>query len=177
MELPQPSSIRIHTRRTVMMPLMCIEGFILWFLFSALLFGLGGGLRLFIALVTSVLASLVMSAFLTPFIEKTQERRIEVTPAGITSKFGGTNSQILWQDARLFSVYRGVQLLKRNSRAQVYELASEQTAVRWLWPHSRFQMFTTEPEMSQQAFGAWMEHVNGYIEEQTHLPLMELDTA
>ncbi|MBA2284714.1 MAG: hypothetical protein H0W02_04470 [Ktedonobacteraceae bacterium] len=45
------------------------------------------------------------------------------------------------------------------------------------WPHSRFQTFATEPEMSQQAFDAWMEHVNGYIAAQTHLPLLELDPA
>ena len=176
MELPQPASVRIHTRRMVMVPLMFIENVVLWFLFSAFLFGLGGN-RLFIAVVLAVLASLVMSAFLTSFTEKAQERRIEVTPAGITSQFGGISSQIRWQDARLFSSYRGVQLRKRNARARVYELASEQTAVRWQWPHARFQVFTTEPEMSQQAFDAWMEHVNGYIEEQTRLPLMELDTV
>jgi hypothetical protein len=38
-------------------------------------------------------------------------------------------------------------------------------------------MLTTEPRMSQPAFDVWMEHLNGYIEAQTHLPLMELDTA
>jgi hypothetical protein len=176
MELPQPASIRIHSRRIVMMPLTFIENFVLWFLSFALLFGLGGN-RLFIALVISLLASLVMIAFLTPFIEKAQERRIEITPGGIISRFGGVNSQVRWQDARLFSSYRGVRLFKRSSRAQVYERASEQTVVRWLWPHSRFQMFTTEPEMSQQAFDTWMEHVNGYVNAQTHLPLVELDTA
>lgn len=176
MELPQPASIRIHTNRLVMMPLMFIEAFVLWFLSFALLYGLEGS-RLFVTLITTVLASLVFSLFFTPFIEKTQERRIEVTPTGITSRFGGVDSQMRWQDVRLFSVYRGVQLLKGFSRVQIYELASEQTVVRLPRLYPRFQMFTTEPPMSRPAFDAWMEHLNGYIEVQTHLSLMELDTA
>ena len=176
MEVPQPTSVRIHTRRTVMMPLMFLETFVIWFVFFALLFGLGGS-RLFIALVTSVLVGLVMSLFFAPFIEKSQEQRIEVTSSSITSRFGGVSSQVRWQDGRLFSSYRGMQLLKRSSRPQVYDLASEQTAVRWIWPHSRFQVFTAEHDMSQQAFDAWMEHLNSYVNAQTHLPLMELDTA
>jgi hypothetical protein len=176
MELPQPTSVRIHTRRTVMMPLIFIETFVLWFLFFALLFGLGGS-HLFITLVTSVLYGLVMSLFFTSFTEKSQEQRIEVTPSGIISRFGGVSSQVRWQDARLFSSYRGMQLLKRNSRPQVYELASEQTVVRWIWPHSRLQVFTAEQGMSQQEFDVWMEHLNGYANAQTHLSLMELDTA
>ena len=118
-----------------------------------------------------------MSVLLTPIVEKAQERRLEVTPDGITGRFGGVDSQMRWQDARLFSVYRGPQLFKAVSRRQVYELASEQTVVRWLWSGSRFQMFTTEPRMGREAFDVWMERLNGYIEAQTSLPLMELDTA
>jgi hypothetical protein len=87
------------------------------------------------------------------------------------------DSQMGWQDVRLFSVYQGLQLLKGVSRMQVYELASEQTVVRWSWSRSRFQSFTTEPRMSQEAFDAWMEHLHGYVEAQTNLPLMELDIA
>lgn len=176
MELPQPASIRIHTRRIVMLPLLFIECFVLLFLFFALLFGLEGN-HLIIALVVCVLASLGMSMFFTSSTQKAQERRIEVTPAGISSRLGGVDTQIAWQDARLFSVYQGMHMFRRASRMQTYELASTQTVVRLQWPHSRFQTFATEPEMSQQAFDAWMEHVNGYIAAQTHLPLMELDAA
>ncbi|MDQ2714731.1 MAG: hypothetical protein M3Z08_07485 [Chloroflexota bacterium] len=176
LELPQPASIRIRTRRSVMLPLLFIEYFVLFFLFFALLFGLEGN-HLIIALVVCVLASLVMSVYFRSSTQKAQERRIEVTPAGISSRFGGVDTQIHWQDVRLFAVYRGMQLFKRASRTQVYELASTQTAVRLQWSHSRFQTFATEPEMSQQTFDAWMEHLNGYFVAQTHLSLVELDTA
>jgi hypothetical protein len=173
-ELPQPASLRIHTRRIMLVPLIFIESFVFWFLFCAILFGLAGN-RLFITLIISLLAGLLMSMFLTPVVEKANERRIEVTPDGLTSRFGGADSQMSWQDARLFSVYQGLQLLKGASRIQVYELASEQTVVRWVWSRSRFQIFTTEPRMSQEAFDAWMEHLHGYVEAQTNVPLIELD--
>ncbi len=174
MELPQAASVRIQGRRSVMLPLMFVEAFVLWFVFFAFLFGLGGS-HLFVALGTSVLFGLVMGLFLSSVIRQAQEQRIEVTPYGISSRYGGVSSQMRWRDARLFSCYRGPRLFKKNSRSQIYELASEETVVRWIWPHSRMMTFTGENNMSQQEFDVWMEQVNGYVENRTGLELMELD--
>ena len=66
--------------------------------------------------------------------------------------------------------------MKRSSRIQLYELASEHTVVRWQWPHSRLWMIMLEPQMSQEAFDSWLEQLQGYVVARTELPLFDFDS-
>jgi hypothetical protein len=75
----------------------------------------------------------------------------------------------------LFARYGALQLAQRSSRIQLYEVASEQSVVRWQWSHARFWRMALEPEMSREEFDRWLEQLQSYVMVRTGLPLLDLD--
>ncbi|GCE08251.1 hypothetical protein [Dictyobacter aurantiacus] len=114
---------------------------------------------------------------MTPFIQHTTQQRIEVNAQGISTRINMIDGYIGWQDARLFARYRIMQPLIKSPRGQYYEIASQQTVVRWLANRSRVAPITTRPKMKQEQYERWLQDLAGYITERTSLSLVDLDNV
>ncbi len=173
-ELPRPVHLYIRMRKSVLFLIAFVENVVIWLLVAAFIFHLSSH-NLLIIVAGALLVSFVLSLLISPLLGRAFERRIEITPGGIRTLSGNVDSSLRWQDARLFARYRPFSLIRKTSRTQNYELVSEHTVVRWQWPHSRVQLLTLEPQMSQEEFEHWLEQLQHYIAARTKLPLLDLD--
>ena len=173
-EQPSPSTIRIRLRKTFLFPLLFIENFVIWFIFTTVIFHWAQK-NLFITGIGIGCVALLMSVFFLPILDRSSGWRIELRADGIATRYGTVDTYVSWNDARLFARYGALQLAQRSSRTQLYEVASEQSVVRWQWSHARFWRMTLEPEMSREEFERWLEQLQSYVMVRTGLPLLDLD--
>ncbi|GCE24143.1 hypothetical protein [Dictyobacter kobayashii] len=176
-ELPQPASLIIRSRASYLFTILFIESFIIWSLVNgSLINGLIHQHLEPVGLLISLVVALLMSVLMTPFIQRSSQRRIEVSSHGISTRLNMIDSYINWQDARLFARYQSLQLRRRSPRNHYYELASQQTVVRWFVNGGRFSFITTEPKMGQEQYENWSQALASYITARTQCPLLDLNT-
>ncbi|GLV55429.1 hypothetical protein KDH_22730 [Dictyobacter sp. S3.2.2.5] len=175
-EPPQPVSLIIRPRAYRLFIMFFIEGFFLGSLLNNSLFNAIIHQRLALSgLISPFIFALSLGIFMTPFIQRSTQQRIEVNAQGISTRLNMIDSHINWQDARLFTRYRILQLFSKPPRSQYYEIASQQTVVRWLANRSRVATVTTQPKMNQQQYELWLRDLSSYITQRTNLPLVDLD--
>ncbi len=150
-EQPLPAIMRVRIRKSFFFLLLLVENFVLWFIFTLVIFQWAQKNLLITSLGVCCIA-LLMSLILLPVVSGSSGWRIEVRSDGIATRFGTVDSYVNWNDARLFARHGAFQLMRRSSRVQLYELASEHTIVRWQQSHSRFWMLLLEPQMSREEF-------------------------
>ena len=135
-EQPVPTTMHIRTRKSFLFPLLFVENFVIWFIFTTVIFHWAQK-NLLITLIGTVCLALLMSFLFLPIIGRSSGLRIELRADGIATRYGMVDTYVSWNDARLFAKYGGLRLVQGSSSAQLYELASEHTVVRWQWPHTR----------------------------------------
>ncbi len=175
-EQPLPATVHIHTRKSVFFPILFVENFVLWLFFTTVVFQWPQR-NLLATLLSITCIAIVMSLLLLPAIGRSTGWRIEVKSDGIVGRYGMVDSYVSWNDARLFARYGALRLVKRSSRVQLYELASEHAVVRWQWFRSRLWMMILEPQMSWEEFDRWQEQLQDYVMKRTGLSLVDLDVV
>jgi hypothetical protein len=173
-EQPSPSTMRIRLRKTFLFPLLFVENFVIWFIFTTVIFHWPQK-NLLVTVISIGCIALLMSVLFLPILGRSGGWRIELRADGIATRYGTVDTYVSWKDARLFARYGALRLAQRSSRIQLYELASEHSVVRWQWSHSRLWTTMLEPEMSREEFDRWLEQLQGYVMVRTSLPLMDLD--
>jgi hypothetical protein len=173
-EQPLPSTISVHPGKTFLFPLLFVENFVLWLLFTTVIFHWAQK-NLPITLLGTCCFALLMSFLFLPFVRNASSWHIELRSDGIATRYGMVDTYVNWNDARLFARYKTLSLLQRSSGVHMYELASEHSVVRWQWPYSRLWRMMLEPEMSREEFDRWLEQLQTYIVARTRLPLMDTD--
>nr|MBA2392486.1 hypothetical protein [Ktedonobacteraceae bacterium] len=127
-------------------------------------------------LVGSLLLAGVSVLFGNLMRNKSTMQRIDVNANGIASHYILNDTQINWQDARLFATYKSFKLLNIGTpTTQIYELVGEQAVVRWSRQSVMIRTITTEPALSVEEYARWLQQLHGYISERTQLPLHDLD--
>jgi len=175
-QLPSPASVHIRTRKIVFFLISWVTNFVLWLLFTTVIFQQPH--RSFLGvLIVAFLWALFMSLFTLPLTGRSLESRIEVRADGISTRFGTIDTHMKWEEARLFARHGRRRRINNSSpRVQNYELAGEHKVVRWQELRSRRWMLSIEPQMSQEEFDRWLEQLHGHIVAHTGLPLLDLDT-
>lgn len=173
MEQPQPARLQLITRKITLFLITFIEVFIFWFIIQ--ISTNSPSLKsLLITFISSCLFATLISFFFMIILRQSTRTRIEVNTEGISTRTGAVESHIRWQDAHLFARYKPMGIRQKSARAWVYELASEQTLVRWQWPRSQ-KWKIVEPAMTQEEYNCWLDELQRYVMARTELPLLEFD--
>ena len=170
--LPQPTSVRLRYNRILMFFFSFFVTLILAFIFFSLFSHPNNHVTVSIL---SLSCALFVGLLQARVFVKANEKRIEVSEQGISTNMNLIYSSIRWKDVRLFSRYRTVTLLRKKGKMVIYELAGEKTVVRLMGAERNWNFFVTEPKMGRAEFERWQKQLQAYIEQRTHLPLIDLD--
>lgn len=172
-DVPRPASLRIRLKWSRAFAIAFIESLVIGLLLFGVLFSWTRHWQ--VDVVVALVYALLMGLLLAPLLHRVGEQRIDVSASGLTTRLGGVESHINWDEARLFATYRPWQPLRTFSRTQMYELTSDHLVTRWRWPHGHFSTLSTQPHMSRDEMENWAEDLQGLIVARTGLALMDLN--
>lgn len=131
-------------------------------------------LTLLIIIAVSLAVVILLFALLFFILRSRMRYQINVDEQGISVSYNKITTRVDWNTARLFTV-NGV---KKPGRPKVYELANEDTLVRWLWvPSDAFPIFTLRPTIPQGEYDRQMHALLQVVEAKTHLPLYDISKS
>ncbi|GCE08398.1 hypothetical protein [Dictyobacter aurantiacus] len=171
---PQPGRLGLHVNGGFLFGVTSGMSFIVLLVLTEIILR-QTGLYLLITVGIALFVALFSAVFTVALRGKRQQRRIEVSSNGITSRAGVLESQMGWQEARRFLRYRALRIFPGRAKTEIYELVGDNTVVRWNWQHNRLRFVYTDPKMSPDEYDRWMEQLIGYVIERTGLPLLDLD--
>ena len=150
-----------------------IVGIIASFLFHARNnTGNHSSLTLVIIVLAIIVAVLILLLAILFFILRRQMRyQIHVDEQGISVSFNKITTRVDWNTARLFTV----NAVKKPRRPRIYELANEDTLVRWMWVQRDITPLNIfRPTIPQEEFDRQMQGLLEVVAGKTHLPLYDI---
>jgi NADH:ubiquinone oxidoreductase subunit 3 (subunit A) len=126
---------------------------------------------LIIVLAILVAVLILMLAILFFILRKQMRYQVHVDEQGISVSYSKITTRVDWNTARLFTV----NAVKKPRRPRVYELANEDTLVRWMWvQRDSTPLFIFRPTIPQEEFDRQMQGLLEVVAGKTHLPLYDI---
>ncbi len=126
---------------------------------------------LIIVLAILVAVLILMLAILFFILRKQMRYQVHVDEQGISVSYSKITTRVDWNTARLFTV----NAVKKPRRPRVYELANEDTLVRWMWVQRDITpLFIFRPTILQEEFDRQMQGLLEVVAGKTHLPLYDI---
>jgi len=126
---------------------------------------------LIIVLAILVAVLILMLAILFFILRKQMRYQVHVDEQGISVSYSKITTRVDWNTARLFTV----NAVKKPRRPRVYELANEDTLVRWMWVQRDITpLFIFRPTIPQEEFDRQMQGLLEVVAGKTHLPLYDI---
>jgi hypothetical protein len=126
---------------------------------------------LIIVLAISIAVLILLLAILFFILRKQMRYQVHVDEQGISVSYGKITTRVDWNTARLFTV----NAVKKPRRPRVYELANEDTLVRWMWVQRDITpLYIFRPTIPQEEFDRQMQGLLEVVAGKTHLPLYDI---
>ena len=126
---------------------------------------------LIIVLAILVAVLILMLAILFFILRKQMRYQVHVDEQGISVSYSKITTRVDWNTARLFTV----NAVKKPRRPRVYELANEDTLVRWMWVQRDITpLYIFRPTIPQEEFDRQMQGLLEVVAGKTHLPLYDI---
>ena len=126
---------------------------------------------LIIVLAILVAVLILMLAILFFILRKQMRYQVHVDEQGISVSYSKITTRVDWNTARLFTV----NAVKKPRRPRFYELANEDTLVRWIWVQRDITpLYILRPTIPQEEFDRQMQGLLEVVAGKTHLPLYDI---
>jgi len=126
---------------------------------------------LIIVLAISIAVLILLFAILFFILRKQMRYQVHVDEQGISVSYSKITTRVDWNTARLFTV----NAVKKPRRPRVYELANEDTLVRWMWVQRDITpLYIFRPTIPQEEFDRQMQGLLEVVAGKTHLPLYDI---
>ena len=126
---------------------------------------------LFFLVSFSILVVLILAfLFVVLFLGRQQ---VEVTEHGLTARYAGRTSTVMWEEARLFALY-GTFGAQKSGAAITYELSSARDIVRWTWVQRKTYFSGLKPTLPLDEYNRQMQVLLSLVEAKTGLALYDL---
>jgi MFS family permease len=126
---------------------------------------------LIIVLAISIAVLILLLAILFFILRKQIRYQVHVDEQGISVSYSKITTRVDWNTARLFTV----NAVKKLRRPRFYELANEDTLVRWIWVQRDITpLYILRPTIPQEEFDRQMQGLLEVVAGKTHLPLYDI---
>jgi len=126
---------------------------------------------LIIVLAILVAVLILLLAILFFILRRRMRYQVHVDEQGISVSYSKITTRVDWNTARLFTV----NAVKKPRRPRFYELANEDTLVRWMWVQRDITpLFIFRPTIPQEEFDRQMQGLLEVVAGKTHLSLYDI---
>jgi len=118
-------------------------------------------------------AGVFFLAIILPGILGLGNQWVKVTESGITVRYGGKTGTVMWEEARLLTMY-DMYRAQKSGAAITYELSSATDIVRWTWVRRKSYFVGLQPTVPLDEHNRQMQELLALVEAKTGLALYYL---